>query len=133
MKNLKTLAIAGLLCAALVAPATAAVVNYRPAQPVTVTYNADLEGSDIRPIVGAYLAGTMRLTFYPSGIVQGTYLPLDGNPFQVTGGVETDGALWLDLGGTTVRGRIDRSGSIVGDSWGTTPFSNLTFKATRTS
>ena len=41
--------------------------------------------------------GTMRLTVYADGIVQGTYLPSDGNIRTVTGGLNGR-KLWLDIG-----------------------------------
>lgn len=41
--------------------------------------------------------GTLSMTVYPSGIVQGFYRPLDGNFRTVTGGVDGRN-IWLDIG-----------------------------------
>ena len=41
--------------------------------------------------------GTLSLTVYPSGIVQGNYHPLDGGFRQVTGGLNGRN-IWLDVG-----------------------------------
>ncbi|MEA2689183.1 MAG: hypothetical protein QOD51_1790 [Candidatus Eremiobacteraeota bacterium] len=56
--------------------------------------------------VGAY-EGTLALTIYPSGIVQGTYRPADGGYSSVTGGL-TGKDIWLDLG---QRGRLHLTGT----------------------
>jgi hypothetical protein len=56
--------------------------------------------------VGAY-EGTLALTIYPNGIVQGTYRPADGGFSSVTGGL-TGKDIWLDLG---LRGRFHVTGT----------------------
>lgn len=55
---------------------------------------------------GAY-EGTLALTIYPSGIVQGTYRPADGGFTSVTGGLSGKD-IWLDLG---LRGRLHVTGT----------------------
>lgn len=45
--------------------------------------------------------GRMRLTIAPNGIVQGTYRDLtEGLSKTVTGGLEPNGQIWLEIGGT---------------------------------
>jgi hypothetical protein len=41
--------------------------------------------------------GTLALTVYPNGIVQGQYRPLDGNFRTVTGGLDGRN-IWFDIG-----------------------------------
>lgn len=95
----------------------------------TVTYDAGLEGSTLRPIAGSVLTGKMQLHIYPDGIVQGTYFPLDGNAFAVSGGVQQNGNVNLVLGRITVSGHVNANGSIVGSSFGPAAFDDLTFIA----
>jgi hypothetical protein len=97
--------------------ADAAVVHYRPSHPITVKYETSLRGNSVRNEVGGYFAGTMRLTFHPDGILQGTYVPDAGNPIPVTGGIEDSGRVWLSIGTRnrmTVNGHVHQGGWIEG-------------------
>ena len=61
---------------------------------------------------GAYL-GTLRVAISPDGVASGFYLPLDGTPVPVSGGVSGD-RIWLNLGSEwQVNGTV-REGRIVG-------------------
>jgi hypothetical protein len=51
--------------------------------------------------------GTLTLTVYPNGIVQGTYLPFDGSYRSVTGGIKGRN-IWLDIG---ENGRLHLTGT----------------------
>jgi hypothetical protein len=132
MKSWKNLA-AALLFGSTLALGTmpAGAAGLLPAQPITTKYEAGFKGTPTRPIVGEVLSGTMRLTFYPNGIVQGTYITQDANILQVSGGLREDGAFWLDIAGTTVTGQAEPGGAIVAYSSGPS-FQNLKFVATPT-
>ena len=123
------LALSGALLLGLQIPAVAQATNARPSFPETITYNVGLEGTTSRPIVGSALAGRMRLRIFPDGNIQGTYLPEDGNPLSVTGGLGTDGSVWLLFGQVTIMGRWHQSGAIVGSSFGPAAFDRLEFVA----
>lgn len=99
--------------------------------PRTVTYNAGFVGTPTRPIVGQAFAGTMRLTIYPDGIVQGNYVTQGGGLLPVTGGVEPSGKMWLQFGRATVTGELQHSGVIRAYSSGP-DFADLNFVATPT-
>jgi len=73
----------------------------------------------------------MRLTLYPSGIIQGLYVPQDAAPFAVTGGLNDDGNVWLRLGRATVTGKWTAGGVI--DAYSSGPaYQSLKFTATPT-
>lgn len=85
-------AAAGLL-AALALPVASRAATTSSAPPQSYTLHTQL--SD-RFHAGAFV-GTLVMTIYPSGIVQGTYRPDDGGYRTVTGGVSGD-QIWLDIG-----------------------------------
>jgi hypothetical protein len=122
-------ALAAALALGLQVPLAAQAANALPSSQKTITYDAGLEGSSFRPIVGALLAGTMRLTLYPDGTIQGTYIPEDGNSFAVAGGLQEDGLVFLTLGRTTVNGKLMPNGTIVGSTFGPAAFDALKFVA----
>jgi hypothetical protein len=111
-------------------PANAAAVNYLPATRTSITYNADIEGSSYRPIVGALMTGTMRITVDPSGIISGTYVTTDGRLLPVNGGLQPNGNVWLDVGPTRVSGQWQQDGSILGYTYGPPALNWLKFSAT---
>ncbi|GEM_PF-2803041 len=123
------LALASFLAVGLHAPLRAQARDMHPIPQKTITYRASLEATAARPIVGAVLPGTMRLTLDPDGTIQGTYIPEDGHPFPVTGGVRQNGNLFLTMGRTTVNGRLMRDGTIIGSTFGPAPFDALKFVA----
>jgi hypothetical protein len=95
-------AAAGLL-AALALPLASPAATTTSAEPQRYTLRTQLS-DDHR--AGAY-EGTLMLTIYPSGIVQGTYRPSDGGITDVTGGL-TGKDIWLDVG---ARGRLHVTGT----------------------
>ncbi|MGH7662432.1 MAG: hypothetical protein ACRENA_16125 [Vulcanimicrobiaceae bacterium] len=123
------LALAASLALGLQVPLAAQAATMLPSSPKTITYNADLEGSSLRPIAGALLAGTMRLTLYPDGTIQGIYNPEDGNPLHVAGGLQQNGNVFLTIGQTTVDGQLMRDGRIVGSTYGSPALTALKFVA----
>lgn len=123
------LALAATLALGLQVPIAAQAANALPSAPRTITYDAGLEGSSARPIAGALLAGTMRLTLYPDGTIQGRYTPEDGASFPVAGGLQGNGAIFLTLGRTTVNGTLMPSGRIVGSTFGPPVYDALKFVA----
>jgi len=123
------LALGATLLLGLQVPLAAQAANARPPFAETITYDAGLQGTISRPIVGSALAGRMRLNIFPDGNIQGTYIPQDGNPFPVTGGLGTDGSVWLSFDQITVMGRWQQGGRIVGSSFGPAAFDRLQFVA----
>lgn len=113
-----TIALAALAAMLMLGMPAARAASFLPAQPRTITYSAAFVGSSVRPIVGEYLDGSMRLTLYPSGIIQGMYFPMDGTPFTVSGGLDDNGKVWLMLGHTTVTGDWKTGDSIIAYSTG---------------
>jgi len=107
----------------------ARAASFLPAEPRTITYSAAFVGSSVRPITGELLDGTMRLTLYPNGVIQGMYFPQDDAPFTVSGGLDDKGKVWLLLGRTTVTGDWKAGDSILAYSTGPL-FQNLQFTAT---
>jgi hypothetical protein len=99
-----------------------------PSAAETITYDAGLRGTQTRPLVGEALTGTMKLNVTPDGTIQGTYLPLDGSPMMVSGGLQRDGTVWLNFGQLTVMGRW-HNGGIVGSTFGPPSFDRLQFVA----
>jgi hypothetical protein len=91
-KLVATLGLLALAALPLAAPAAteAPGANTAPAQYTLPTRLVDRYG------VGEY-DGTLSLTVYPSGIVQGYYRPDDGGYRTVTGGVDGK-TIWLDIG-----------------------------------
>lgn len=112
----------------LTLPIRAQAASVLPTQARSLVYSAAFVASPSRQIVGEYLDGTMRVTLYPSGIIQGTYMPQDGAPFVVSGGVKANGDLWLMLGHTIVTGTWQPNGAIVAYSAGP-EFQDLKFDA----
>jgi len=127
MKQTIGLAMLGAMLALAVGPANA--TSFVPAHKRTITYSAAFEGTSVRPIAGEFLDGTMRLTVYPSGIIQGLYFPDGEAPFTVTGGLDESGKVWLMLGHTTVTGSWKAGDDIVAYSSGPR-FRYLQFTAT---
>lgn len=128
-KILAPLALLAGLAFGLQVPLAVQAAGFRPASTETITYDAGLEGSSARPIVGAVLAGRLRLTISPDGTIAGTYFPQDGNAFPVTGGLEESGSMWLLFDNTTIMGHLKRDGALVGSSFGPPAFDRLTFVA----
>ena len=126
---LAPLALGAALALGLQAPLAAQAANARPNTAETITYDAGLERTSFRPIVGAELAGEMKLTLYPNGSIQGTYFPYDGSPFPVAGGLQPNGHVFLSLGKTTVSGKLTSDGGIVGSTFGPPAFNALEFVA----
>lgn len=88
-------ATAGLL-AAIALPLAAPAASIVPAQPHT--YHLQTRLFD-RYGVGEY-DGALTMTVSPDGIVGGTYRDLDAGAIRtVTGGLQPDGHIWLDIGG----------------------------------
>jgi len=86
--------------------ASAAAILAALALPLSSTAATTATGSSHRyelqtRMVSQYEAGefdgTLALTVYPNGIVQGNYRPLDGNFRPVTGGLDGHN-IWLDIG-----------------------------------
>ena len=92
-KMVRVAASAALLAAALVLPLASRAATTSTAPPQTYTLQTHLTQ---QYHAGEY-AGTMKLTVYPNGIVQGNYLPSDGGTRIVTGGI-TGNNIWLDIG-----------------------------------
>lgn len=129
MRFLGPLALAAGIAAGALAPLAVRAATARPPQPETITYDAGLQGSFTHPMVGEALAGRMRLTINPDGIIQGNYIPDDGTTFPVAGGLETSGRVWLTLGRTTINGQLMGNGEIVGSSFANGPLDALKFVA----
>jgi hypothetical protein len=125
---MKRMIVAAVLAASMLGPIAARAASVLPVQPRAVVYAAAFVGSTARPLVGEYLDGTMRLTIYPSGIIAGTYLPQDGSPFSVSGGLDANGKVWLLLGQTIVTGELQPDGTIAAYSAGPS-FQDLKFTA----
>jgi len=123
------LALGAALLLGLQNPIAAQAANARPAAPETITYNAGLQGTLSRPIAGSEFDGRMRLSVFPDGNIQGTYIPDEGSPLSITGGLGTDGSVWLNFGAITVMGSWQKSGKIVGSSFGPAAFDRLQFVA----
>lgn len=128
-RTLPSLALVAALLFVMQTPLVALAQNARPSVSETITYDAGLQGTSTRPIAGEALSGRMRLTVSPDGTIQGTYIPQDGAPIQVSGGLGTDGNVWLTFGQITVMGQWHRNGGIVGSSFGPPAFDRLQFIA----
>lgn len=120
-KNIRAAAAAIALGAAIAAPtiASAAVSGSLP----PVRYQMQTSFRDDRH--PGEIAGNLALLVYPSGIVSGYYIPQDGQPRNVTGGVDGQN-IWLDIGGidslhlsgTLKNGTLNTIASIPGpDTW----------------
>jgi hypothetical protein len=96
--SLRTAAAAAVLVAALAAPAAslAATTSSTPPQ------HFDLQTRMVDTYRAGEFDGTLALTIYPSGIVQGTYRPTDGGFRTVTGGLDGRN-IWLEIG---MNGRV---------------------------
>lgn len=94
MKNFMraTAAFAALIVAAAL-PLAASAASTTVTQPQHYAFQTELTD---RYHPGAYV-GTLALTIYPDGIVNGTYRPDDGSIHPVTGGVDGT-SIWLDVG-----------------------------------
>jgi hypothetical protein len=127
----QTIGLTALAAMLMLGMPAAHAASFLPTQPRTITYSAAFEGSNVRPITGELLDGTMRLTLYPNGIIQGLYFPQDEAPFTVSGGLDNNGKVWLLLGRTTVTGEWKAGDEILAYSTGPL-FQNLQFAATPT-
>jgi hypothetical protein len=125
----QTIGLAALAAMLILGMPAARATSFLPTQARTITYAAAFEGTTIRPMTGELLDGTMRLTLYPNGIIQGTYIPQDEQPFSVSGGLDDNGKVWLLLGRTTVTGEWKAGDAITAYSTGPL-FANLQFTAT---
>lgn len=111
--NLRKISVTALtlgLTLGLCAPALA-ITNGVGTEPTHLIYNTRL----IPQYSAGEYDGTLRLTINPNGIVSGTYIPSNGGPRIVSGGVKGDN-IWLDFGFNGrmhVEGTI-RNGHIVG-------------------
>ncbi len=97
MDGMRTFIRAAAACAAVLAGAGAPLAGFAAtastAQPQHYAFQTELTD---RYHAGAYV-GTLALTVYPDGIVNGTYRPDNGAFHTVTGGVEGT-SIWLDVG-----------------------------------
>lgn len=125
----QTIALSALAALLLLGMPAARAASFLPAQARTITYSAAFVGSSVRPITGELLDGTMRLTLYPNGVIQGIYFPQGDAPFAVSGGLDDNGKVWLLLGRTTVTGDWKPGDAILAYSTGPL-FANLQFSAT---
>jgi hypothetical protein len=95
LNTIRNAAIAAGLTAALLAPlAASAATTDGPAQQYT------MHTRYFSPREAGEYDGVLRLTVYPSGIVQGTYRDeYEGGFKTVTGGLDRQNHIWLDIGG----------------------------------
>jgi hypothetical protein len=127
----QTIGLAALALMLMLGMPAANATSFLPTAPRTITYSAAFVGSSVRPIVGEYLDGTMRLTLYPNGIIQGLYFPQDEPSFTVSGGLDDNGKVWLLLGNATVTGTW-KTGDVI-DAYSSGPsYQSLKFTATPT-
>jgi hypothetical protein len=102
--TIRTAAATAAVVAALALPlASQAATTTTGAEPQHYSFQTELTD---RYHAGAF-DGTLALTIYPSGIVQGSYRPSDGGATNVTGGL-TGKDIWLDIGW---HGRLHLSGT----------------------
>ena len=91
-KQLSAAILAGAIALACAGPALA--ISAIPTKAVTVHYNTKIVP---QMGVGEY-DGQMTLTLNPNGIINGTYIPDSGGPRIVTGGIDANNQVWLDIG-----------------------------------
>jgi hypothetical protein len=113
-------ALASIAPLAVAMPSVAAVIVGAPAPipllwlRVTLSYKTMVNEDSIGPDrqVGALDAGfgTLKLTFNPDGIIDGTYKPDDGNFRLISGGRTSRDALWIEIGGERFIGHFTRGG-----------------------
>jgi hypothetical protein len=104
-KALGTLATTVALAAASALPLAAGAATVTTGQSQTYILNAV---TTQRFDAGEY-DGVLRLTISPNGYVNGSYHDLDqGSPKNVTGGLQPDGRIWLDIGAS---GRLHLNGT----------------------
>ncbi|HLI95660.1 MAG TPA: hypothetical protein VKT72_06185 [Candidatus Baltobacteraceae bacterium] len=113
-KTIKSAAFAIAAALVVVAPSVSQAAVTQAQAPVHATYETSMV-----PVLHAFdgpWTGTLKLTFNPSGIIQGYYNPADQMAFiPVTGGRDGDN-VWFDIG---TNGRLHvngtlQNGSIVG-------------------
>jgi hypothetical protein len=73
------------------------------------TYSLRTHIAELSPGVGSW-DGSLQLNVSDDGIVNGYYRPNDGPFVPVTGGVETNGQFWLEIG-DAIRGADTYSGT----------------------
>ncbi len=93
--TIRNAAAAASLLAALALPLTAQAATTTTAQPQHYT----LQTRTFDEYHAGENDGSLALTVYPNGIIQGTYRDLDSGGFkQVTGGLGRGDRVWLDVG-----------------------------------
>jgi len=97
-KTFTTAALAAAIIATLTLPVPSAATTTTNALP----QRYELETRMVPKFGAGEYDGTLTLTIYPDGIVQGNYRPLDGDFRPVTGGIDGRN-IWLDIG---QRGRL---------------------------
>jgi hypothetical protein len=101
--NAKALAVTAALALAGVLPVAASAETQ--AAPPTLPHAYYLNVVSSQEFNAGEYDGTMRLTVNPDGIINGTYQSTDqGGPKNVTGGLESNGRVWLDIGRTHLVG-----------------------------
>ena len=120
MTTIRNAAATASLLAALALPLSAQAATTTAAQPQHYAFQTRTFD---QYHAGEY-DGSLSLTVYPSGIVQGLYRDADGGGFkQVTGGLSPGNRIWLDIGngadplhvtGTFENGRLETVASIPG-------------------
>jgi hypothetical protein len=78
-------------------PAVLSPVALAAAGPVHLKYDTTLDAQPFGGSAGVY-AGTLEITLYPSGVIQGYYRPNNERFVSVTGGFDGKNDVWLDLG-----------------------------------
>jgi hypothetical protein len=66
--------------------------------------------------------GSMNLTFFPDGAIQGYLFPADQPKYVPVEGSRSNGSVWLQIGSSgrwRLQGHVQNDGNIVGASWGT--------------
>ena len=114
---LRAAAASAALLAGTAFPLAARAATTTTAPPAHYRFETRLAG---RFSAGAY-GGTLTLTIYPNGILQGLYRPDDGSYRTVTGGLDGQN-IWLDIGamgrlhltGTFANGVLDMVAAIPG-------------------
>lgn len=83
-------------------------------QRITFSYKTTVNEDSIGPHrqYGALDAGlgTLKLTFNPDGVIDGTYKPDDGTFRLITGGRMSQDELWISIGGERFYGRFTPNG-----------------------
>jgi len=116
-----------LLAAALISvPAVAPAATAQASNPVKITYQTQMQ--DLRG-PSAPWSGSLELTIYPDGIIQGYYHPADSFTafIPVTGG-RNGNHVWLDIGRN---GRLHVDGTIANGEIVGSAFDQSTLEAYR--